>query len=167
MSFEKLPNNSRIILQQINRADNPAEMLSNMFDNCSTKEEEELRSILSELREKGYLTIKWASNKPYIVNISNSARTYEERLREYDIEKSKMTNIEVNIGNNNHFKGTPINIANHNFGECKTESMKFYEKHPITCAFLISIIAGFVLMFKFWGDIVMFIEKIFTWIIYK
>ena len=84
MNFIKLPSNSKKLLDDILQADNPTEMLSSRFDDISAKEDAELRGIIRELRESGYINVNWADNKPYLVTINNSARTYEEQLAEYE-----------------------------------------------------------------------------------
>ena len=80
MDFIKLPSNSKQILDEILASENPAAMLQKRFEGVSPKEDAELRGILRELRESGYIDIKWADNIPYVVVINNSARTYEEQL---------------------------------------------------------------------------------------
>lgn len=70
--------------------------------------------------------------------------------------------MSVNIGNNNR-------IVNSNISECiedgnastKIEKKRFFERHPVICGFLISLIAGFFLMFSFWKEIIAFIEGLF------
>ena len=82
--FQKLPSNSKKLLDEILASDNPAQMLSARFENCSDREDDELRGMLRELKEKGYVSIQWADNVPYYVVINNSARTYDEQLAEYE-----------------------------------------------------------------------------------
>ena len=53
-------------------------------EGISKNEDDELRGIIRELKEYGYIEVKWADNAPYRVVINNSARTYEEQLREYE-----------------------------------------------------------------------------------
>ena len=84
MDFIKLPSNSKQILDEILASENPAAMLQKQFEGVSPKEDAELRGILRELRESGYIDIKWADNIPYVVVINNSARTYEEQLINYE-----------------------------------------------------------------------------------
>lgn len=82
--FQKLPCNSQKMLDDILAADNPVEMLQNRFEACSSQEDDELRRIMGELVEKGYIEVMWANNVPYHVLIKNSARTYHEQLAEYE-----------------------------------------------------------------------------------
>ena len=84
MSFKRLPRNSKQLLDEIIAADNPADMLAKRFDGLTNSEDAELRSIIRELREEGFINVRWADNVPYFVIINNSARTYNERLQEYE-----------------------------------------------------------------------------------
>lgn len=84
MDFVKLPSNSEKLLQSLLQADNPSQMLHMRFEQASQQEDEELRGILKELRESGYINVYWADNMPYSVILNNSARTYKERLLEYE-----------------------------------------------------------------------------------
>ena len=84
MAFKKLPFNSKQLLDEILTAENPSDMLCKRFDGISSKEDAELRGIIRELRELGYIDVKWADNVPYYVIINNSARTYSEQLEEYE-----------------------------------------------------------------------------------
>ena len=73
MFFRKLPSNSKKLLDEILAAENPADMLRNRFKGLSSKEDEELRGIIRELKELGHIDVKWADNVPYYVTINNSA----------------------------------------------------------------------------------------------
>lgn len=84
MAFNKLPANSQQILFEMVAADNPSAMLQKKFEGISKKEDNELQGIIRELKENGYIEVKWADNAPYGVVIKNSARTYEEQLKEYE-----------------------------------------------------------------------------------
>ena len=106
MSFKRLSRNSKQLLDEIMAADNPADMLAKRFDGLTNSEDAELRSIIRELREEGFINVQWADNVPYFVTINNSARTYNERLQEYESEKSASVTIDqsVKIGNGNTIK---------------------------------------------------------------
>lgn len=97
MDFIKLPSNSKQILDEILASENPTAMLQKRFEGVSPKEDYELRGILRELRESGYIDIKWADNIPYVVVINNSARTYEEQLITYET-----------VGNGNIMDTSPV-----------------------------------------------------------
>ena len=138
-------------------------MLREKFNGISHKEDELLRGILRQLREEGYINIKWASNVPYQVIINNSARVYDEQLAEY--EKNKFAqqsdyyvNQSINIGDGNTIKDSTIANKVVNTSENKKT---FYDKHPVICGFLISLAAGIVLLFSFWSKIIEFIEGVF------
>lgn len=82
--FQKLPSNSQKLLDDILTADNPVEMLQNRFEACSDREDDELRGMIGELIERGYIKVMWGDNVPYHIQIKNSARTYHEQLAEYE-----------------------------------------------------------------------------------
>ena len=88
MEFKKLPSNSEKLLLEIVGEDNPVQLLRNLFIKASSTEDDELRGIIQELQQEGYVDIKWANNLPYIVTLSNSARSYNEQLVEYKAEKA-------------------------------------------------------------------------------
>lgn len=167
MEFKKLPSNSKKLLDEILQADNSVQMLCERFESASRKEDEELRGILKELREEGLVTVSWASNKPYHVNISNSARTYNERLAEYEamMQEKVIYNIgaindkSVNIGDGNKISNSKI--ANEITNDLSEKKTTFYERHPVVCSFLISLVAGVVVLFSFWSEIVKWIEGVF------
>lgn len=66
--------------------------------------------------------------------------------------------MSINIGNNN--KIIKSTISENDPNSVERNSTVFYQRHPIICAAIAAIIAGFVLMFSFWKDIVTFIENI-------
>lgn len=88
MGFIKLPANSEKLLLELTQTDNPVQMLSARFEGVSQREDDELRSILKELREGGYINVQWADDIPYFVTLNNSARVYAEQLAEYEVQKT-------------------------------------------------------------------------------
>lgn len=58
MAFKNLTLKSKQLLDEMLAVENPSAMLSKHFDDISSKEDAELRGILRELRELGYLDIK-------------------------------------------------------------------------------------------------------------
>ena len=58
---------------------------------------------------RGYIKVFWADNLPYEVTINNSARTYNERLAEYEAEKARSHQ-------QNFFSGSFTNNGNMVFG---------------------------------------------------
>lgn len=161
MSFKKLPRNSKQLLDEIIAADNPADMLAKRFDGLTNSEDAELRSIIRELREEGFINVRWADNVPYFVTINNSARTYNERLQEYESEKRACVTIDqsVKIGDGN--KICDSTIASLVQGGVASPKKTFWEKHPILTGVIGAVIAGAILMFSFWEKIVAFIEGVF------
>ena len=103
--FKKLPSNSRALLHEIVESRNPVLMLSERFEKCSYKEDDELRSLLRELVNDRYIHIDWADDKPYCVVINNIARTYDEREAEYERQLS------VKAGITHNYINSQINIV--------------------------------------------------------
>lgn len=157
MIFEKLPKNEYDLLTNILSADNPTDYLCKEFKNATPQEDKILRNILKGLIDKGFLKIMWADNIPYYVTITNVARTYEEQLFDYEQILKRKNEINISIGDNNKIKNSVIagkvNTSN------EDHKKNFYEKHPIVCSLLISLFAGFILLFSFWEQIVEFIER--------
>jgi hypothetical protein len=160
MSFKRLPQNSKQLLDEIIAADNPADMLAKRFDGLTNSEDAELRSIIRELREEGFINVQWADNVPYFVTINNSARTYNERLQEYESEKRASVTIDqsVKIGNGNTICDSTIASL---VQEAVSPKKIFWEKHPLLLGVIGAVIAGVILTFSFWGKIVAFIEGVF------
>lgn len=82
--FTKLPGNSEQLLNELVQADNPAKALSEKVKAATGKDEDELFGIIRELCQEGYIDVKWADDLPYIVILNNSARTYAEKLEEFE-----------------------------------------------------------------------------------
>lgn len=173
MEFNKLPMNSKMLLDEIVKAENPTQLLCERFENSSSKEDEELRSLIKELCQSEYIRIPmWADNKPYHVDVNNSARTYDKQLAEYEEEKrtqrgtvyiGTVNDQSVKIGNGNKISNSNIagNIENHSDSAPSDVKKTFYKKHPVICGFLVSLVAGIVLLFPFWSNIVKLIEGVF------
>ena len=64
--------------------------------------------------------------------------------------------MSVNIGDNNKIQNTTIgdNVTFNNSGKKE----RFNERHTYITGVAISVIAGFILLFSFWNQIVQFIE---------
>ena len=88
--FEKLPSNSKKLLDDILNTDNPSNFLCKLYKDSPMKEKDILCGIIRELKDKGFIDVKWADDAPYYVTIHNSARTYEEQLKEYESKGTKM-----------------------------------------------------------------------------
>ena len=158
MHFEKISNNSRLVLSEINDCNNPTQLLCQKLESCTGKERDALKNVLSELSEKNYIKIQWADYIPYHVIITNSGRLYEEQLLEYENELSKLNSVTINVGNNNKFKNSPISINN---SEKLPDIKGFCEEHPWISGILISLFAGIICMLSFWDKIIDLIETFF------
>lgn len=69
----------------------------------------------------------------------------------------------IKIGNNNRIDNSTIaetinGDSSSNPPQPRNKKKTFYDKHPALCSFLISLIAGIVLLFSFWSDAVRWIE---------
>ena len=63
----------------------------------------------------------------------------------------------IKIGDNNKIQNSTISEKIETSKE-NLEKKTFYERHPVICGFLISLFAGIVLLFPFWGKVVSFLE---------
>lgn len=159
MGFQKLPSNSKVLLDALVNADNPTNELCTRWDVAVGAEMDELKGIISELRQLGYINVKFADNKPYIVTLTNSARTYNERLTDYEASQ-KSTPVyydhSVRIGDGNKITksiiGSNVNTSN------PPEKKRFWNNHPLLVGIVGAVVAGVILMFSFWESIVAFIE---------
>ncbi len=67
--------------------------------------------------------------------------------------------MSIEIGDNNIIKNSTI--ANTVNGVTESKKKNWCEKHPIISGIIVSVIAGVILLFSFWADIVKFIEGVF------
>lgn len=165
MSFRKLPSNTAQLLDAIVESDNPTQYLSERFDSATPKEDLELRSLIRELREGGYISLKWAGNKPHCVFVNNAARTYREQLANYEAEleaRQQPLHIthdnSINFGDGNKFKNTTIASTISNSSTPSESKKTFAEKHPFLLNVLAGLLTGFIFLFAFWEKIVAWIE---------
>lgn len=66
--------------------------------------------------------------------------------------------MSIKIGNNNKIKKSKIG---HNYGSTPPKE-NFFTKHPLISGVIISMIAGFIMLFSFWEKIVKWIENLFN-----
>ena len=66
----------------------------------------------------------------------------------------------IQIGDNNKIKNSVV-TENGTVHKDTSQKKTFVERHPILVGLIISLIAGFVLMFSFWKDIISWIENLF------
>ena len=98
--FFKLPNNSKQLLDDILQSENPTLYLCSKFEQYENEgKDEELRSLVRELIEGGYINVAgWAEGSPIHVEINNPARTYSEREAEYERQMKLRSSTVFNIG---------------------------------------------------------------------
>ena len=65
----------------------------------------------------------------------------------------------IKIGDKNKIKNSIV-TENGNVHK-DTQKKGFVERHPIFIGLIISLIAGFILMFSFWKDIIGWLENLF------
>ncbi len=164
MEFYKLPSNSKALLDEIVNSSNPTDLLCKKLESASPQEDDILRGVIRELSEHGYITVTlWADNLPYHVVVNNSARTYDEILKEYEDSRAFQSKVQivdnsVTIGNGNTIKNSNISAVNESNESSKQNKKRFSDKHPILISTIIGLITGLVLMFSFWQKIVDWIE---------
>lgn len=99
MGFIKLPFNSERILLELAQAENPTQSLNAHYEGATIQTKNELDGIVRELKEYGYINVKWADNMPWIVTLNNSARTYSEQLAEHGLQKIVQVQQETKVKN--------------------------------------------------------------------
>ncbi|MEC1023533.1 AbiTii domain-containing protein [Bacillus paralicheniformis] len=70
----------------------------------------------------------------------------------------------IKIGDKNKINNSSIGhhyTSNSGDNEPK-EKKKFHEKHPVLCGLLISIVAGLIVLFSFWNNLIEWIESFFS-----
>ena len=167
MAFQKLPSNSKALLDALINADNPTQELCGRWDGAEGVEMDELKGIINELRRLGYLNVQYADNRPYRVSLTNSARTYDERLAEYEEERARQSTTyivdqSVRIGDHNKIKNSNIAGRMQSQPDNNTSTKRnFAERHPILISVIVGLATGFILLFSFWQDVVNWIEGLF------
>lgn len=70
----------------------------------------------------------------------------------------------INIGDNNRIKNTIISEnseIDRNQKNKDTRKKSLYEKHPIVISFLISLVAGIILLFPVWSKLIGWIMSLY------
>ncbi|MDF2865757.1 MAG: hypothetical protein K0R72_573 [Clostridia bacterium] len=102
MEFYKLPSNSRKFLDELLKAENKEDYINQIRNN--PEQEDEINSILRELKANGFINTFFASDEVYKVEINNLARTYFERENEYMENRNKQgVSNTYNISNTGNF----------------------------------------------------------------
>ena len=167
MEFKKLSAKSKRLLDEILNAENPSDFLYKRFDNLPNEKTEELRAQIRGLCRGEYISVPiWADDRPYHVVVNESASVYNELLEEYEKQvANNMSTINVYHGSNHSIQiGNGNSITNSQIGETiNAQPAKppttFYERHPVICAFLISLAAGLVLLFPIWSKLVQYLVQ--------
>lgn len=86
MEIQRLSVDTEKILGEIISAQNPTQFLCECFENLSSEDDENLRSIIQELCQAGYIAVPmWANNKPYHVRVKSIAHMYGTQ---FDVDRS-------------------------------------------------------------------------------
>ena len=157
MDYEPVSSAARTLLSEIINDKKPTKLLRDKYD--LIQEKVLLCSNLGELESHGLIKIQWANNKPYHVIVTASGRAYEEKLAEHVDAKNGKQAISITVGSNNKISKSVI-AGIINIDEASKDK-NYFEKHPVICGFLISLLVGIVLLFSFWSQIIRFVEGLF------
>lgn len=158
----QLTKDAKSLLSELIAADNPTQYLCKRFAGLSSSDDVKLRRLIRELIEKGFINIPlWADNLPYHVSINSASYDINED-QSVQGQASSVTIIHDNsikIGDNNIIRKSLI-------GKMEAEKttinkQPFHQRHPWITAIVASLIAGFILLFSFWGRIIAFFEGAF------
>lgn len=140
------------LLSELRTVQDPNAWLTRKYQSCTKQEKNSLNEAIGELESLGYLTVFWADDIAYHINIKKDDKVDS-------VSKRSSENILI-IGNNNKIRNSNIGVNNSIVGE--QEEKRFWEKHPFALALITAIIAAFIMMFSFWDKIVAFIEGLFS-----
>lgn len=73
-----IPSSSMELLNIILMEDNPVKYMQELFAKADDKMDARLRAMMRDLKEKGYLTSRWADDVPYIIDFNESAYSLME-----------------------------------------------------------------------------------------
>lgn len=102
----------------------------------------------------------------------NNGRLAAELKRANDLKEKELNlsqkatkgNITVVHGNGNYIANehSSINHDGHKKEDSEDKKGKFFQKHPVITGILGATVAGVLLMFKFWENLVKCIERLFS-----
>lgn len=72
-----------------------------------------------------------------------------------------MFGMGIKIGDGNKIQNSTISENVNSGTEIKSNNKNWFERHPFLVSVLASIIGGFIMLFRFWDKIVLFIENLF------
>lgn len=145
-----MSSDARELLSELRGAENPNACLMGKYQSSTNQEKQSLNELIGELEHNGYLSVLWGDDIAYHITL--------KRVNDADINGGTK-NILI-IGDNNRIKDS--NIGVNNIISEKQEKKRFWEKHPFALALITAIIAAFIMMFSFWGQLVAFIEGLFS-----
>ncbi len=143
------------LLSELRKTSDPSVYLANKYNTCTDQEKRNLNKAIGELERAGLLTVFWADNIAYNINL-RCENNDTDSVGSNTLNESETVLI---IGDNNKIKNSSIGINNGAGGQGKK---RFWENHPFALALITAIIAAFIMMFSFWGKIVAFIEGMFS-----
>lgn len=71
--IKEIPSDSMQLLYMLLQVESPEQYMEKLFEGADKKIDSRLRAMMCDLKEKGYLTAKWADNIPYIINFNEKA----------------------------------------------------------------------------------------------
>lgn len=113
--------------------------------------------------EKGTkIFIDCEMNDKDLTDAINNGKIVEELKKANDIKEKEVKKVSINIGDNNKIKNSTIAETNININSTNQKQKKnFFIDHPIITTIIGSVIAGAILMFGFWEELVHWIEGLF------
>lgn len=83
---KEIPSNSMQLLDMLLKVENPVQYMEKLFEGVDNKMDSRLRAMMRDLKENGYLTAKWASNVPYIIDFNEKAYALERKTAEKNMK---------------------------------------------------------------------------------
>lgn len=77
---KEIPSDSMQLLYMLLHVESPEQYMEKLFEGADNKTDSRLRAMMHDLKEKGYLTAKWADNIPYIIDFNEKAYILKEKV---------------------------------------------------------------------------------------
>ena len=84
---KEIPSDSMQLLYMLLHVENPEQYMEKLFEGADNKTDSRLRAMMRDLKEKGYLTAKWADDIPYIIDFNEKAYALK-----WEVAKKNMKN---------------------------------------------------------------------------
>ena len=84
MGCRNLPSDSEDLLSDLVFAEDPVLVLNSYYEGLSIQEKSVLDSYIRDLKQAGYIEVRWMDNKPWSVTLNNSAMIH---VQSYEHEK--------------------------------------------------------------------------------